>query len=132
MQPMLQRKYCMKTVSFRMQFSPISMVQPMTFSTDESGTVVVIHADGDNTPLLCYWVPRLKARSLQQRRVRLSKTSTISVVFLMATVQFSRLMNWGRLYITIIGFDLDDTNVDPMKRGKWFWQGSLAAIGHVR
>src|SRR4030043_464335 len=38
----------------------------------------------------------------------------------------------GAAHITIIGFDLDDANVDPMKRGKLFWARKLlAAIGHV-
>jgi hypothetical protein len=37
----------------------------------------------------------------------------------------------GASGITILGFDLDDTDVDPLKRGKLFWaRRLLGLIGH--
>lgn len=98
---------------------------------NRAGTVVVVHAHGDNMPLLRHWVSRFPGP-------------------LVATTQaapLSRVYNFGGFTdgdravfaadelgasgITIIGFDLDDTNVDPVKRGKLFWARTLLGlIGH--
>jgi hypothetical protein len=37
----------------------------------------------------------------------------------------------GAERITLVGFDLDDQDVEPMKRGKLFWARKLLALlGH--
>jgi uncharacterized Rossmann fold enzyme len=99
---------------------------------NESGTIVVIHSHGDNMPLLRYWVPRFNG----------------PVVATTQSVPLPHVHNFGGFtdgdravfaadelgaaHITIIGFDLDDVHVDPMKRGKLFWARKLlAAIGYA-
>jgi uncharacterized Rossmann fold enzyme len=99
---------------------------------NESGTIVVVHAHGDNIPLLDYWVPRF----------------TGPVVGTTQSVPLPHVHNFGGFsdgdravftadelgagHITLIGFDLDDDNVNPMKRGKLFWARKLlAAIGYA-
>lgn len=99
---------------------------------NESGTIVVIHAHGDNILLLRHWVPRFKG----------------PVVATTQSTPFQNIYNFGGFsdgdravfaadelgadHITIIGFDLDDDQVDPIKRGKLFWARKLlAAIGYV-
>ena len=95
------------------------------------GTVMVVHAHGDNMPLIRHWVPRLPGP-------------------LVATTQaapFAHIHNFGGFTdgdravfaaddlgaasVRIIGFDLADKNVDPVKRGKLYWAGELLRlIGH--
>ncbi|HVP96289.1 6-hydroxymethylpterin diphosphokinase MptE-like protein [Methanoregula sp.] len=98
---------------------------------NRAGTIVVVHAHGDNIPLLQHWVKRLPGP-------------------LVATTQSTPLEHvhnfggfsdgdravfaadaLGAKTITLIGFDLDDKNVDPVKRGKLQWAKKLLAlIGH--
>lgn len=99
---------------------------------NESGAIVVIHAHGDNMPLLRYWVPRFKGPVV----------ATTQSVPLPNVYDFGGFSDGDRAvfaadelgagHITIIGFDLDDENVDPVKRGKLFWARKLLArIGHA-
>ena len=94
---------------------------------------MVVHAHGDNIPLLQHWVKRLPGP-------------------LVATTQSTPLPHvhnfggfsdgdravfaadaLGAKTIMLIGFDLDDRNVDPVKRGKLMWAKKLLAlIGHDR
>jgi uncharacterized Rossmann fold enzyme len=99
---------------------------------NKSGTIVVIHAHGDNMPLLRHWVPRFRG----------------PVVATTQSTPLAHVHNFGGFsdgdravfaadelgadHIKIIGFDLDDKNVDPVKRGKLLWARKLLAlIGHV-
>jgi len=99
---------------------------------NESGTIVVVHAHGDNMPLLDYWVPRFNG----------------PVVGTTQSVPLPHVHNFGGFsdgdravfaadelgagHITLVGFDLDDNNVNPVKRGKLFWARKLlAAIGYA-
>jgi uncharacterized Rossmann fold enzyme len=99
---------------------------------NESGTIVVVHAHGDNIPLLDYWVPRLNGPVV----------GTTQSVPLPHVHNFGGFSDGDRAVfaadelgagdITLIGFDLDDRNVNPMKRGKLFWARKLlAAIGYA-
>jgi len=99
---------------------------------NESGTILVIHAHGDNMHLLRYWVPRFKG----------------PVVGTTQSVPLPHVHNFGGFsdgdravfaadelaagHIALIGFDLDDKNVSPKKRGKLLWARKLlAAIGYA-
>jgi len=98
---------------------------------NEEGSIVVIHAHGDNMPLLRHWVPRFKGNVI----------GTTQSVPLPHVYNFGGFTDGDRAVfaadelgaslITLVGFDLDDKNVDPMKRGKLFWARKLLAlIGH--
>ena len=112
-------------------FTDLDGASDRLLELNESGTIVVVHAHGDNIPLLEHWVPRFKGP-------------------LVATTQGSPLPHvhnfggfsdgdravfaadeLGAQQITIIGFDLDDPDVGQVKRKKLFWAGKLLAlIGH--
>ncbi|OPX64124.1 MULTISPECIES: 6-hydroxymethylpterin diphosphokinase MptE-like protein [unclassified Methanoregula] len=95
---------------------------------NNEGTIIVIHAHGDNMPLLKHWVPRFKG----------------NVVGTTQATPLPRVYNFGGFTdgdraafaadelgassITLAGFNLDDKNVDPMKRGKLFWARKLLAL----
>ena len=98
---------------------------------NKEGTIVVVHAHGDNIALLKHWVPLFKGP-------------------LVATTQGTPLPHvhnfggfsdgdravfaadeLGAEQITLIGFDCDDKDVDPVKHGKLVWARKLLAlVGH--
>jgi len=99
---------------------------------NNEGTIIVIHAHGDNMPLLNHWVPRFKGRVV----------GTTQAAPLPRVYNFGGFSDGDRAVfaadelgaskITLAGFDLDDENVDPMKRGKLIWARKLLAlIGHT-
>jgi len=98
---------------------------------NREGTLVVIHAHGDNMPLLRHWVPRFPGKVV----------GTTQAAPLPHVYNFGGFTDGDRAaftadelgasQITLVGFDLDDRNVDPMKRGKLHWARKLLAlIGH--
>jgi hypothetical protein len=95
---------------------------------NREGTIIVIHAHGDNMPLLKHWVPRFPGRIV----------GTTQAAPLPHVYNFGGFTDgdravfaadeFGASSITLAGFDLDDTNVDPLKRGKLFWARKLLAL----
>lgn len=95
---------------------------------NKEGTIIVIHAHGDNMPLLNHWVPRFKGKVV----------GTTQAAPLPHVYNFGGFTDGDRAafaaeelgasHITLVGFDLDDQNVDPMKRGKLFWARKLLAL----
>jgi len=85
---------------------------------NREGTIVVIHAHGDNIPLLKYWTPRFtgpvvattQATPLPHVHNFGGFTDGDRAVFAADEL--------GASCITLAGFDLDDKDVDPLKRGK--------------
>jgi len=114
-------------------FTDLDGATDLLIEMNRAGTIVVVHAHGDNLPLLQHWVKKLPGP-------------------LVATTQstpFGHMHNFGGFSdgdravfaadalgaktITLLGFDLDDKNVDPVKRGKLLWAKKLLAlIGHDR
>jgi 2-amino-4-hydroxy-6-hydroxymethyldihydropteridine diphosphokinase len=98
---------------------------------NNEGTIIIIHAHGDNMPLLKYWVPRFTGKVV----------GTTQAAPLPHVYNFGGFSDGDRAVftadelgatdITLAGFDLDDENVDPMKRGKLRWARKLLSlIGH--
>jgi uncharacterized Rossmann fold enzyme len=98
---------------------------------NNKGTIIVIHAHGDNMPLLNHWVPRFRGKVV----------GTTQAAPLPRVYNFGGFTDGDRAvfaadelgasHITLAGFDLDDRNVDPVKRGKLSWARKLLAlIGH--
>ena len=95
---------------------------------NNAGTVVVVHAHGDNMSLLKHWVPKLKGPVV-------ATTQSAPLPHVHNFGGFSdgdravfAADELGARAITIIGFDLDDKNVDPVKRGKLVWARKLLAL----
>ncbi|TAJ43456.1 6-hydroxymethylpterin diphosphokinase MptE-like protein [Methanofollis fontis] len=98
---------------------------------NREGTVLVVHAHGDNIPLLRLRVPRYAGPIVGTTQAR----------------PFGRIHNFGGFSdgdraafaahalgasrVVLVGFDLDDPDVDPVKRGKLRWaRRLLALLGH--
>jgi uncharacterized Rossmann fold enzyme len=98
---------------------------------NRQGTIMVIHAHGDNMALLRHWVPRFvgplvgttQSRPLPHIHNFGGFTDGDRAVFAAHVL--------GAREVQIIGFDLDDPQVEPVKRGKLFWARELLhLLGH--
>jgi uncharacterized Rossmann fold enzyme len=98
---------------------------------NQAGTVVVVHAHGDNMPLLRSWVPRFPGPLVGTTQSRpfdgIHNFGGFSdgdrAVFLADAL--------GATEVVIAGFDLDDPTVDPVKRGKLLFARELLRLaGH--
>jgi uncharacterized Rossmann fold enzyme len=95
---------------------------------NREGTIVVVHAHGDNIPLLKHWVPRFagpvvattQATPLPHVHNFGGFTDGDRAVFAADEL--------GAAAVTLAGFDLDDTEVDPLKRGKLHIARKLLAL----
>jgi uncharacterized Rossmann fold enzyme len=112
-------------------FTDLDGASDRLLALNESGTIVVVHAHGDNIPLLKHWVPRFKGPL-----VATTQSNPLPHVhnfggFSDGDRAVFAADELGAEQITLIGFDLDDTDVDPLKRGKLFWARKLLALlGH--
>lgn len=89
------------------------------------GAIMVVHAHGDNMPLLRYWVPKFSGPI-----VGTTQSQPLSNIhnfggFTDGDRPVFTAHALGAREVRIIGFDLDDPNVDPIKRGKLFWAREL-------
>ncbi len=99
---------------------------------NKEGTIVVVHAHGDNIALLKHWVPRFEGPIV-------GTTQSTPLPHVHNFGGFSdgdravfAADELGAEQITLIGFDLDDKDVEPVKRGKLFWARKLLALlGHT-
>jgi uncharacterized Rossmann fold enzyme len=99
---------------------------------NNEGTIIIVHAHGDNMPLLRHWVPRFNGKI-----VGTTQAAPLPHIYNFGGVSDGDRAVFtadelGAAEITLIGFDLDDTAVDPVKRGKLIWARKLLAlIGHT-
>jgi hypothetical protein len=114
-------------------FTDLDGATDLLVEMNRAGTIVVVHAHGDNIPLLQHWVKRLPGPVVATTQSTPLKhvhnfggfSDGDRAVFAADTL--------GAKTITLVGFDLDDKNVDPVKRGKLMWAKKLLAlIGHDR
>lgn len=112
-------------------FTDLDGASDRLLTLNKEGTIVVVHAHGDNIALLKHWVPRFKGPL-----VGTTQSTPLSHVhnfggFSDGDRAVFAADELGAEHITLIGFDLDDKDVDPVKRGKLFWARKLLALlGH--
>ncbi|PKL68065.1 MAG: hypothetical protein CVV30_12030 [Methanomicrobiales archaeon HGW-Methanomicrobiales-1] len=112
-------------------FTDLDGASDRLLALNEEGTIVVVHAHGDNIALLKHWVPRFKGPLV-------GTTQSIPLPHVHNFGGFSdgdravfAADELGAEKVTLIGFDLDDQDVEPVKRGKLFWARKLLALlGH--
>jgi len=116
---------------------PAAIVTDLDGATDafpemnRAGTVIVVHAHGDNMPLLRKWVPLFPGPLVGTTQSRpfngIHNFGGFSdgdrAVFLAHAL--------GATEVALIGFDLDDPSVGPVKRGKLLFARELLRLaGH--
>lgn len=98
---------------------------------NREGTIVVVHAHGDNIPLLKHWVPRFPGKVVGTTQAAPLPHVHNFGGFTDGDRAVFAADELGASSVTLAGFDLDDKDVDPMKRGKLHWARKLLAlIGH--
>ncbi len=96
------------------------------------GTIIVIHAHGDNIHLLRYWVPRLIGPVIGTTQSRPLPHIYDFGGFSDGDRAVFAAHELGASSVSLVGFDCDDTSVDPVKRGKLIWARKLLALlGHA-
>jgi uncharacterized Rossmann fold enzyme len=99
---------------------------------NSEGTVMVIHAHGDNMPLIRYWTPKFTGPVVGTTQARPFPPLHNFGGFTDGDRAVFAADHLGAEQIIIIGFDLDDQNVDFVKREKLRWaRRLLAMIGHA-
>jgi hypothetical protein len=106
-------------------FSDLDGATEEFIDMNREGSVMVVHAHGDNIPLLRYWVPRFggpvvgttQSRPLPHVHNFGGFTDGDRAVFAAQAL--------GAQSIRLLGFDFDDTRVDRMKRAKLAWAHRL-------
>jgi 2-amino-4-hydroxy-6-hydroxymethyldihydropteridine diphosphokinase len=112
-------------------FTDLDGATDLFIRLNNKGTIIVIHAHGDNMPLLRHWVPLFTGKV-----VGTTQASPLPHVynfggFTDGDRAVFAAEELGASQIKIVGFDLDDCNVEPMKRGKLQWARKLLALtGH--
>jgi hypothetical protein len=109
-------------------FTDLDGASDRLLELNESGTIVIVHAHGDNMPLLKHWVPRFKGPL-----VATTQSNPLPHVhnfggFSDGDRAVFTADELGAERITLIGFDLDDKDVGPVKRKKLFWARKLLAL----
>ena len=88
---------------------------------NNQGTIMVIHAHGDNIPQLLYWVPLFPGPVVGTTQSRPVPPLHNFGGFSDGDRAAFAADALGAERIVFVGFDLDDTKVGPMKRGKLKW-----------
>jgi hypothetical protein len=112
-------------------FTDLDGATDLFVDLSRQGTVMVVHAHGDNIPLLRHWVPLLTGPLVATTQAAPLPSVHNFGGFTDGDRAAFAADELGAAQIRIIGFDLTDRNVDPVKRGKLFWAGELLRlIGH--
>ncbi|KDE55034.1 6-hydroxymethylpterin diphosphokinase MptE-like protein [Methanoculleus sp. MH98A] len=109
-------------------FTDLDGATDVFIDLSEQGTVMVVHAHGDNVPLLRHWVPRITGPL-----VATTQAAPLAHVhnfggFTDGDRAVFAADELGAASVRIVGFDLADKNVDPLKRGKLYWAGELLRL----
>jgi uncharacterized Rossmann fold enzyme len=98
---------------------------------NRAGTLMVVHAHGDNMPLLEFWVPQFEGPFVATTQSRPIRGVYNFGGFSDGDRAVFAAHALGARSVSIVGFDLDDTSVDPVKREKLRWARTLLSLlGH--
>ncbi len=99
-------------------FSDMDGMDEDFLDMNDAGTILVLHAHGDNIPLVRSWMPKVRGPI-----VGTTQSTPLANVY-----NFGGFSDGDRCVfvahelgagsVQLIGFDLDDKNVDPIKHGK--------------
>lgn len=99
-------------------FTDLDGLDDDVLEMNEAGTILAVHAHGDNMPLVKSWVPKMKGPV-----VGTTQSTPLSNVYNFGGFSDGdrgvfAAHELGAASVSLIGFDLDDTSVDPVKHGK--------------
>lgn len=99
-------------------FTDLDGLDDDVLEMNEAGTILAVHAHGDNMPLVKSWVPRMKGPV-----VGTTQSTPLENVYNFGGFSDGdrgvfAAYELGANSVSLIGFDLDDKSVDPVKHGK--------------
>jgi uncharacterized Rossmann fold enzyme len=98
---------------------------------NRSGTILVVHAHGDNIPGIRSWIPRFSGPIVLTTQGRPFANVHNYGGFSDGDRAVFMAKECGASVIAILGFDCDDPDVSPVKQGKLIWaRRLLATIGY--
>ena len=112
-------------------FTDLDGLDDDVLELNAAGTLLAVHAHGDNMPLVKSWVPKMKGPV-----VGTTQSTPLSNVYNFGGFSDGdrgvfAAHELGAAEVSLIGFDLDDTSVDPVKHGKLMIARKLLhLIGH--
>lgn len=112
-------------------FSDLDGLDDDFLTMNEQGTILVLHAHGDNIPLVKSWLPKVKGPVIGTTQ----STPLANVYNFGGFSDGDRAVfaahELGGRTVKLIGFDLDDKSVDPVKHGKLMIARKLLhLVGH--
>jgi len=99
-------------------FTDLDGCEDSFIEMNSGGTIMVVHAHGDNIPLLKRWIPLFKGPLVLTTQGKPFGNVYNFGGFTDGDRAVFAADELGALDIRIIGFDLDDPGVPPVKRGK--------------
>ncbi|HJJ78933.1 MAG TPA: DUF115 domain-containing protein, partial [Methanocorpusculum sp.] len=98
-------------------FTDLDGLDDDVLEMNEAGTILAVHAHGDNMPLVKSWVPKMKGPV-----VGTTQSTPLENVYNFGGFSDGdrgvfAAYELGANSVSLIGFDLDDKSVDPVKQG---------------
>ncbi len=112
-------------------FTDLDGLDDDVLEMNEAGTILAVHAHGDNMPLVKSWVPKMKGPV-----VGTTQSTPLENVYNFGGFSDGdrgvfAAYELGAKSVSLIGFDLDDKSVDPVKHGKLMIARTLLhLLGH--
>lgn len=99
-------------------FTDLDGLDDDVLEMNEAGMILAVHAHGDNMPLVKSWVPKMKGPV-----VGTTQSTPLENVYNFGGFSDGdrgvfAAYELGANSVSLIGFDLDDKSVDPVKHGK--------------
>ena len=112
-------------------FTDLDGLDDDVLEMNEKGTLLAVHAHGDNIPLLKSWVPKMKGLIIGTTQSKPFANIYNFGGFSDGDRGVFAAHELGAKIVKLIGFDLDDQAVDPVKHGKLMIARKLLhLIGH--
>ena len=99
-------------------FTDLDGLDDDVLEMNEAGTILAVHAHGDNMPLVKSWVPKMKGPVVGTTQSTPLENVYNFVGFSDGDRGVFAAYELGAKSVSLIGFDLDDKSVDPVKHGK--------------
>jgi len=109
-------------------FTDLDGATDTLLAANRNGTIAVVHAHGDNMPLLRAWVPKFTGPLVATTQAAPLPRVYNFGGFTDGDRAVFAAVSLGAAAVRIIGFDLDDPDVEPFKRGKLAWARKLLGL----
>jgi len=109
-------------------FTDLDGATEMFEEINREGTIIVVHAHGDNISLIRHWVPKFFGPTVGTTQSKPLPNVHNFGGFTDGDRAVFAAHALGARKVNLIGFDLDDFSVDPVKRGKLMWARRLLEL----